>query len=72
LLSDTNAPRENLVGDASIGQQRTLGGELALQAPPEPTPVKRIVLWAVLVIGAASLIVMAVTLLKKVRVSEGK
>lgn len=70
LLSDSNASRENLVGDAHLGEPRTLGGEVALQAPPQPTSVKRIVLWAVLVIGAASLIVMAVTLLKKVRVGN--
>lgn len=70
LLADSNAPRDNLIGEAYLGERRTLGGDLALQAPPVATPVKRIVLWVVLVLGAASLIVMAVTLLKKVR-TEG-
>lgn len=72
LIGDTSTlsdgtPPEGLIGDAYLGELRTLGGDLALQAPPVPTPVKRIVLWAVLVLGAASLIAMAVTVLKKVR-----
>jgi hypothetical protein len=44
-----------------------MGGEAALQPAPKPTPTRQIVLWAVLIGGAALLVVMALSLLKRMR-----
>ena len=58
---------ERFVAAGRLGEVRTLAGAAALQPPPQPTPVKRIVLWAVLVGGVGLLIAMALSLLRRVR-----
>ena len=68
LLADVRDDElERFVAAGELGERRTLGGDAALQPPPRPTPVKRIVLWAVLVGGVGLLIAMALSLLRRVR-----
>ena len=56
-----------LIGTAVAGEPRVRGGEAALRAAPEPLPMRRIVLWSLLVLGAALLIAMALSLLRRTR-----
>lgn len=56
-----------LIGAAVAGETRVLGGDAALQPAPEPLPTRRIVLWSLLVLGAALLIAMALSLLRRTR-----
>ncbi len=44
---------------------RTLGGEAARRAPAAPLPMRTVILWSVLVAGAATLILLAFALLRK-------
>lgn len=68
LISDARGDDlDRLMGSGQLGAQRTLGGALALQPAPKSTPVKRIVLWAVLVLGVALLVAMALSLLRRIR-----
>lgn len=68
LLADVSAAeRERMIDSAYLGQVMSLGGAEALRVPPRPTPVKVVVLWAVLVVGVALLVGMALSLLKRVR-----
>lgn len=46
---------------------RTLGGDRALTPMPEKTPIRLVVLWAVLVTGAALLVAMALSLLRRLK-----
>jgi len=43
------------------------GGPEALAPPPRPMPVRQIVLWAVLLLGTAALVAMAMALLRRLR-----
>lgn len=43
------------------------GGPEVLAPPPRPTPTRQIVLWVVLLVGAAALVAMALSLLKRLR-----
>jgi hypothetical protein len=68
LLADVSAAdRERMVEAGYTGPVVSLGGAQALQPLPKKTPVKVVVLWAVLVVGVALLVGMAVSLLQKVR-----
>ena len=68
LVGDVRgSDREDLIADGYIGASRELAGELAFKPLPERTPVRVMVLWGVLVVAVASLIAMAVTLLKRIR-----
>lgn len=68
LLADvSSADREHMVEAGYATAMTTLGGEQALQPLPKKTPVKVVVLWAVLVVGVALLVGMALSLLKRVR-----
>lgn len=68
LLSDVSgADRERLIEAGSLGPVVSLGGNSVLQPPPKQTPVKVVVLWAVLVVGVALLVGMALSLLQRVR-----
>jgi hypothetical protein len=68
LLADVSAAeRERLIGPGYLGPVVSLGGEQALRPPPRQTPVKVLILWAVLVVGVALLVGMALSLLKRVR-----
>jgi hypothetical protein len=63
-------PREdlqNLIGAVEVGAPRLLGGDPALQPPKRPTPLRQIVLWAVLLLGAAAVAWMALSLLGRLR-----
>lgn len=72
LLADVPSHQlEQFVGVGSLGSQRILGGNLALRPLPKETPVRLIVLWAVLVGGVALLIAMALALLKRVGGKDG-
>jgi hypothetical protein len=68
LLADV-AERDlaGMVGEGYIGAVRALGGDLALQPAPKETPVRLIVLWAVLIGGVGALVAMALSLLKRLR-----
>ena len=59
--------RESLVAEGYVGASRELAGELAFKPLPERTPVRVVVLWGVLVLAVGLLIVMALTLLKRLR-----
>jgi hypothetical protein len=50
---------------AHVGAVRTLAGEAARKAPEAPFPMRTALLWSVLVAGAATLILLALRLLKK-------
>jgi hypothetical protein len=68
LLADVSAAeRERMIGPGYVGPVVSLGGEQALRPPPRQTPVKVMILWAVLVVGVALLVGMALSLLKRVR-----
>ena len=67
LISDVPSSKlDELVAAGAFGAQRTLGGARALQPLPKETPIRLIVLWAVLVVGVALLVAMALALLKRV------
>lgn len=64
------AELQNLIGAVGIGAPHPLGGESALQPlppPKKPTPARQIVLWAVLLLGAALVVWMALSLLGRIR-----
>jgi hypothetical protein len=50
---------------ARVTGQRTLSGEAALSQPKTPLPLRTVLLWSVLVAGAATLILLALALLRK-------
>ncbi|MFP1679680.1 DUF3999 domain-containing protein [Alloalcanivorax sp. C16-2] len=52
---------------ARVRPARVLGGDAALRPAPEPLPTRRIVLWGILLLGAALVVVMALGLLRKMR-----
>ena len=62
--------RAALIGAASAmpAAAGAFGGADMLALPPKPTPVRQIVLWAVLLLGTAALVAMALALLKRLRV----
>lgn len=59
----------DLLGQAQAGTSRALGGTEALTPLPQQTPLRLILLWAVLILGSAMLVVMAWSLLKRVQTS---
>jgi len=66
------APADRKVGLATMepGLPSTFGGDAALTPlppPPEPKPVRQIVLWAILIVGALVLAAMAMSLLRRLR-----
>ncbi|MDY6945673.1 MAG: DUF3999 domain-containing protein [Pseudomonadota bacterium] len=68
LLADVGAAdRERMIEQGYVGQVVALGGPAALKLPPKQTPTKVVVLWAVLVVGVALLVGMALSLLKRIR-----
>jgi hypothetical protein len=70
LLADVGSDeRAKLAGEGIVGAQRVLGGDAALRVPPKPTPTRRVVLWAVLIVGVGLLVAMALALLKRVQKS---
>jgi hypothetical protein len=72
LLADVRGDElARFTAEGHLGAERQLGGDAALQPPPKPTPVKRIVLWIVLVGGVGLLIAMALSLLRRLRVQVG-
>lgn len=50
---------------ATVGEGQALAGETALKAPPKPLPMRQIVLWGVLVLGAIFVFYMIARLLKE-------
>ena len=71
LAQFSPAERAGLIGAAQVAPAPAalFGGSEALAPPPKPTPVRQIVLWAVLLLGAAALVAMALSLLKRLRES---
>lgn len=68
LLADVSAAdRQRMVEPGYAGPVVNLGGSTALKSMPKQTPLKVVVLWAVLVVGVALLVGMALSLLKRVR-----
>lgn len=68
LLADVaGQERASLTGTALPGPWLALGGEQALKPLPPKTPLRQWVLWGVLVAGVALIVVMALSLLKRVR-----
>ncbi len=68
LLSGVSASdMDALIGEATPGATQTLGGPLALKPLPVKTPVRLVVLWAVLIAGALGLIAAALSLLKRLK-----
>lgn len=68
LLADVGAAeRERMIEPGQAGPVVSLGGAVALKVPPRKTPLKVVVLWAVLVAGVAVLVGMAWSLLERVR-----
>ena len=63
------AERAGMIGLAQVSAAPAgaFGGPEALTPPPKPTPVRQIVLWAVLLLGAAALVAMALSLLRRLR-----
>ena len=54
-----------LIGNAVPGSVQALGGEVALKPLPRRTPLRLVVLWGVLIMGAAVVVAMAVALLRR-------
>jgi hypothetical protein len=69
LLSDLRAARGKDWQPPAIelGPGMALAGDAALQAPPEPLPLRRWLLWGVLVVAAGLLLVMVTSLLREPR-----
>jgi len=61
------ADLQSMIGAAQPGATRVLGGDAVLAPAPKPTPLRQIVLWAVLVLGAAAVAWMALSLLRALR-----
>ncbi len=72
LQSIQAAPAQQAVSKARIGKKIQLSGTLALQNPPLPTPWKKWLLWAVLVLGVTLLAFMARSLLKEMKTADEK
>ena len=64
---------ESLIGAAQVSAApaAAFGGDEMLAPPPKPTPLRQIVLWAVLLLGAAALVAMALALLRRLRDAGG-
>jgi hypothetical protein len=72
LLAQVPAESRNaLIGAATAvaAPAGAFGGAEMLAPPPKPTPVRQIVLWAVLLLGTAALVAMALALLRRLRES---
>lgn len=68
LLADVSEKdRVELIGEGYAGNTRVLGGDAAFEPLPKKTPVRLVVLWSVLIVGVGLLVVMALSLLKRVR-----
>ncbi len=69
LLESSTGHRESLLKPlvAVLGERITLGGEAALKPSRTPLPWRRIVLWAVLVLGVVLMMYMARQLLERLR-----
>lgn len=68
LLADVSAAdRERMIELGYTGSVMSLGGPTALKPLPKQTPLKVVILWAVLVLGVALLVGMALSLLKRLR-----
>ena len=72
LAQVPSAQRDTLIGDAAVSAAPSgaFGGPEVLAPAPKPTPVRQIVLWAVLLLGAAALVAMALSLLRRLREGE--
>lgn len=67
LANMSAADRERMIEQGFVDPLVPLGGDDALKPLPKKTPAKVVVLWAVLVLGVALLVGMALSLLKRVR-----
>jgi hypothetical protein len=67
LANMSAADRERMIEQGYAEPIVSLGGDAALKPLPNKTPTKVVVLWAVLVVGVALLVAMALSLLKRVR-----
>jgi len=72
LAQFSPAERSAMIGTAAVtpAPMGPFGGDEVLAPPPKPTPVRQIVLWAVLLLGTAALVAMALSLLKRLRENE--
>lgn len=71
LLADVRAEDlEQMIGEATLGPQQTLGGATALKPLPRQTPVRLIVLWGVLIVGVGLLVAMAISLFKRINTGQ--
>lgn len=61
------AELQSMIGAVQFGAGRTLGGAAALQPPPRPTPLRQILLWAILLAGATAVAWMAMALIRSLR-----
>jgi len=63
------AERAGMIGvaEVSVAPVGAFGGTEVLTPPPKPTPVRQIALWAVLLLGTAALVAMALSLLRRLR-----
>ena len=61
------AELQSMIGTVQPGAGRSLGGDAVLQAPPRPTPLRQILLWAILLAGAAAVAWMALALIRSLR-----
>ena len=64
------ASKNEVVGVARLGKRIELGGEKALQSPAPPTPWKKLLLWAILILGVGLLAGMARSLIKEMNKRE--
>jgi hypothetical protein len=68
LLSNVDAEtRATMIGDAFTNPSKTLGGDDALRPLPRKTSLRLVVLWGVLIAGVATLVAMALNLMKRVQ-----
>lgn len=73
LASFAEPQRASMIGAAQVtpAPMGPFGGNAMLTPLSQPTPVRQIVLWGVLLAGAAALVAMALALLRRVRGGDG-
>ncbi len=67
ILSLDESQKRLLVRDAVVGDEFILGGPEKLLPPPEPFPLKKFILWGVLIFGVLITAVMALRLVKQMK-----
>lgn len=72
LQAITTESPQQVISRARLGKRVSLGGDAALQPPPERPPWKKWLLWMVLLLGVGFLALMVRSLVKEMKTAEEK